>query len=57
MNNEQMQNSVWTVRHVVGNEELSDAEHDTLTIVGAANLRAVCAALVEPTIKFVGYLA
>lgn len=60
MNNEQLLNSVWTVRHVI---VVFDAagwdfteEHDTITVVGAANLRSVCAALVEPTIKFAGYI-
>ena len=63
MNNEQLLNSVWTVRHVIvvlGQEDAEGlkhcTEHDTITVVGAANLRNVCAGMVEPTIKFVGYI-
>lgn len=63
MNNEQLLNSVWTVRRVIFVLWQEDAEgfkhgtgHDTITVVGAANLRSVCAGMVEPTIKFVGYI-
>ena len=60
MNNEQLLNSVWTVRHAIvvfeaGAGDYTE-EHDTITVVGAANLRNVCAGMVEPTIKFVGYI-
>lgn len=64
MNNEQLLNSVWTVRHVIvvlGQEDAEGfkhgtEEHDTITVVGAANLRSVCAGMVAPTIKFAGYI-